>query len=356
MTDSENIVANGLPMTPIRTGLIGYGAAGSTFHAPLIAVEPRLHLARLASSRRDAIARSFPDVAIDFSAQALIESADVDLVVIATPNDTHFSLALAALQAGKHVVVDKPFAITSAEAMPLIIAARERNLKLSVFQNRRWDGDFLTVADVIGRGELGEINYVESHFDRYRPAIKQGWRERAKPGSGVFFDLGAHLVDQALQLFGLPEAVTADIAIQREHAEVDDYFHVVLRYGRRRVVLHASTLASAPGARFTVHGSLGSLVIIGIDAQEAALKAGQTPAGAHWGSNVKTSSATLTTMNGAHAIEVAPGTYPHFYRDMAAAIANNSAVPVDPCQALEVIRIIEMATLSSRDGRTITLT
>jgi scyllo-inositol 2-dehydrogenase (NADP+) len=343
-------------MTPIRTGLIGYGVAGATFHAPLIAVEPRLRLTRIASSRRDDIARSFPEVVVDGSPQALIESAEVDLVVIATPNETHFPLALAALHAGKHVVIDKPFAVTSYEAQTLITAAQERDLKLSVFHNRRWDGDFLTVADLISRGELGEINYFESHFDRSRPAIKQGWREKAKPGSGVFFDLGAHLIDQALQLFGLPEAVTADIAIQREQAKVDDYFHVVLRYGRRRVVLHASTLASAAGTRFTVHGSLGSLVVNGMDGQEAALKAGLAPDSGHWGNNAATSSATLTKANEAHVINVASGAYPHFYKSMAAAIADDGSVPVDPRGALDVIRIIETAQLSSREDRTIMLT
>jgi len=342
-------------MTPIRTGLIGYGAAGTTFHAPLIAVEPRLRLTRIASSRRDDIARAFPDAIIDASPQALIETADIDLVVIATPNETHFPLALAALQAGKHVVVDKPFAVTVDEAQTLIAAAQEHELKLSVFHNRRWDGDFLTVADLIRRGMLGSVNYFESHFDRHRPAIKEGWREHAKPGSGVFFDLGAHTIDQALQLFGLPEAVTADIAIQREQAEVDDYFHVVLRYGQRRVVLHASTLASAPGPRFTVHGSLGSLVVTGLDGQEAALKAGKTPSGSHWGSSTYTSTATLTRADVAEIIDVAAGAYPSFYRSMAAAIADMGPVPVDPREALDVIRIIEIAKISARDGRTITL-
>ena len=342
-------------MQPMLTGLIGYGAAGATFHAPLIAVEPRLQLAHIASSRREDIARAFPEVRIDASPQALIESAEVDLVVIATPNETHYPLALAALQAGKHVVIDKPFAVTVAEAETLVAESEKRGLKLSVFQNRRWDGDFLTVADLIQRGVLGSINYVESHFDRFRPAIKQGWREQAKPGSGVFVDLGAHLIDQALQLFGLPEAITADIVIQREQAQIDDYFHVVLRYGRRRVVLHASTLAAAPGPRFTVHGSLGSLVITGLDGQEAALKAGKTPSGDDGGSSAYTSTAVLTRADEKDAIELAAGNYPCFYRSMAAAIAGESDVPVPPRQALDVMRVIELAQRSASEGRTIAL-
>lgn len=341
----------------IGTGLIGYGAAGATFHAPLIAVEPRLRLTRIASSRRDAIARAFPEVQIDASADALIESAEVDLVVIATPNETHYPLALAALQAGKHVVIDKPFAVTVAQAETLVAESEKRGLKLSIFQNRRWDGDFLTVADLIQRDVLGSIHYFASHFDRFRPAIKQGWREQAKPGSGVFIDLGAHLIDQALQLFGLPEAVTADIAIQREQAQVDDYFHVVLRYGRRRVVLHASTLAAAPGPRFTVHGSRGSLIVTGLDGQEAALKAGKTPSGRSWGSSTYTSTAVLTRADEDEKenIEVAAGNYPCFYRGMAAAIAGEDDVPVPPRQALDVMRIIELAQHSASEGRTIAL-
>ncbi|MBB5357361.1 scyllo-inositol 2-dehydrogenase (NADP+) [Rhodanobacter sp. ANJX3] len=344
-------------MQPIRTGLIGYGAAGATFHAPLIAVEPRLQLARIASSRRDAIARAFPEVHIDDSPEALIESAEVDLVVIATPNETHYPLALAALRAGKHVVIDKPFAVTVAQAETLVAESEKRGLRLSVFQNRRWDGDFLTVADLIHRDVLGSINYVESHFDRFRPAIKQGWREQAKPGSGVFVDLGAHLIDQALQLFGMPEAVTADIAIQREQAQIDDYFHVVLRYGRRRVVLHASMLAAAPGPRFTVHGSLGSLIITGLDGQEAALKAGKTPSGSNWGSSTYTSTAVLTRADEDEKenIEVAAGNYPCFYRGMAAAIADEGDVPVSPRQALDAMRIIELTQRSASEGRTIAL-
>lgn len=342
-------------MTPVRTGLIGYGAAGATFHAPLIAVEPGLRLARIASSRRDDIARAFPDVTIDASPEALIGNAEVDLVVIATPNETHFPLALAALRAGKHVVIDKPFAVTVAEAEVLVAEAEKNALKLSVFQNRRWDGDFLTVADLIHRDVLGDINYFESHFDRFRPAIKQGWREEAKPGSGVLVDLGAHLIDQALQLFGLPEAVIGDIAIQRAEAQVDDYFHVVLVYGRRRVVLHASTLASAPGPRFTVHGSLGSLMVTGLDGQEAALKAGKTPSGNDWGSSTYTSTATLTRADATEIIGVAAGDYPCFYRGMAAAIAGIGDVPVAPRQALDAMRIIELAQRSAGEGRTIAL-
>lgn len=342
-------------MTPVRTGLIGYGNAGATFHAPLITVEPGLALTRIASGRRDDIAQAFPAAAIDATPQALIENADVDLVVIATPNETHFPLALAALQAGKHVVVDKPFAVTSAEAEALVDEAQARGLKLSVFHNRRWDGDFLTVADLIQRDVLGSINYFESHFDRFRPAIKHGWREQAKPGSGVFVDLGAHLIDQALQLFGLPDAVTADMAIQREHAEVDDYFHVLLRYGTRRVVLHASTLASAPGPRFTVHGSLGSVVVHGIDGQEAALKSGIKPGDHAWGSNTPSSSATLTRAGVAEAIDVEAGAYPSFYRGMVNAITHGGEPPVDPRQAREVIRLIEIAKRSASEGHTVVL-
>ncbi len=344
-----------IPNDLIGTGLIGYGAAGATFHAPLIEVEPRLRLARIASSRRSDIACAFPDTQIDASPQALIESADVDLVVIATPNETHYPLALAALRAGKHVVIDKPFAVTVTDAQNLVAEAEKRGLKLSVFQNRRWDGDFLTIADLIHRNVLGPINYFESHFDRFRPAIKQGWREQAKPGSGVFVDLGAHLIDQALQLFGLPDAVTADIAIQREQAQVDDYFHVVLRYGRRRVVLHASTLASAPGPRFTVHGSLGSLVVTGLDGQESALKAGKRPGGNDWSSSTYTSTATLTRTDSTESVKVAAGNYPCFYRAMANAIAGEGDVPVDPRQAIDVMRVIELAQRSANEDRTITL-
>jgi scyllo-inositol 2-dehydrogenase (NADP+) len=338
-------------MSPIRTGLIGFGNAGTTLHAPLIELEPGLALQAIASSRRDAIEQAYPHARAEASAVALINAADIELVVIASPNQSHFPLARHALQAGRHVVIDKPFALDTRQADELIALAHTHRRKLSVFHNRRWDGDFLTLAACIERGVLGEVSSFESHFDRFRPAIKQGWREEAEPGAGILFDLGSHLIDQALVLFGMPDAIGADVLLQREHAYVDDYFHLQLHYGRRRAILHASTLAPAPGARFTAHGPQASFVKYGLDTQEGALKAGQVPGGSHWGEDSAALFASLTHGDGrVERLPTLPGNYPAFYRGMAAAIATDGDVPVPATQARDVLRIIEAAMRSSASG------
>lgn len=341
-------------MVPIRTGLIGFGNAGTTFHAPLIEREPGLALHAIASSRHDAIAKAYPNARPEASPEALLAADDIDLVVIASPNQSHFPLARDALRAGKHVVVDKPFALAAREADELIALAEEHRRKLSVFHNRRWDGDFLTLARCIEHGTLGEVSYFESHFDRFRPNIKQGWREVAEPGGGILFDLGSHLIDQALVLFGIPDAIAADVLLQREQAQVDDYFHLQLHYGRCRVVLHASTLTPVPGARFTVHGSRASFVKHGLDGQEAALKAGIMPGGDGWGEDPSSLYATLTDVEGREErVRTVAGNYPEFYRRMATAIATDGHVPVPAEQARDVLAIIETAMRSSAEGRTL---
>nr|VUD30707.1 oxidoreductase ydgJ [Raoultella sp. NCTC 9187] len=202
---------------------------------------------------------------------------NIDLIVIPTPNDTHFPLAKAALEAGKHVVVDKPFTVTLSQARELDAVARSRGQLLSVFHNRRWDSDFLTVKSLINEGLLGEVCYFESHFDRYRPQIRDRWRERGGPGSGIWFDLGPHLLDQAICLFGLPVSMTVDLALLRPGAQSTDYFHAVLVYPQRRVILHATLLAAAETARFIVHGSRGSYIKYGLDPQEERLKNRRAP-------------------------------------------------------------------------------
>lgn len=339
-------------MARIGTGLIGYGTAGAFFHAPLIAAEPRLALHRVASSRRQAIEADHIGVAVDADPATLIGASDIELVVIATPNQTHHPLAMQALAAGKHVVIDKPMALDPKQARELIDAAAKAGRMLSVFHNRRWDDDFLTVQDLLARDALGEINYFESHFDRYRPAIKPGWREGDGAGTGVLFDLGSHLADQALELFGMPEAVTADVLVQRPQARVPDYFHVQLHYGRRRVVLHGSTLAAAHGPRFIVHGERGSFTTHGLDGQEAMLRAGHRPAQAPW--PPATRSGVLTAGDGAETITpMRAGAYTRYYASVARAINDSMPPPVTGSQALDVMRVIEAAQESAAAARTI---
>jgi len=343
-------------MQPIRTGLIGYGTAGAVFHAPLIAAASGLRLAAIASRRAEEIARDFPEAKAYENPQSLIDDPDIELVVIATPNETHAALARAALEAGKHVVVDKPFTLDAGEAEALIALADAAGRKLSVFQNRRWDSDFLTVRRLVDDGRLGEIAYYEAHFDRFRPEIKQGWRETEAPGAGLLYDLGAHLIDQALVLFGLPHAVTADVTRQRAAARADDYFHVVLDYGRRRAVLHASVLVRDPGPRYLVHGDGGSFVKYGIDSQEAALREGRRPGGEGWGEDDPALFGRFTDADGTAAtIDSLPGRYTAYYDGIAASIRDDAPLPVEARDARDVIRVIEAAQISARERRTILL-
>ncbi|MDR6934757.1 oxidoreductase [Luteibacter sp. 3190] len=343
-------------MQPIPTGLIGYGTAGAVFHAPLIAAAPGLRLTAIASRRADDIQRDFPEARAYENAQSLLADPAIDLVVIATPNDTHAALAREALQAGKHVVVDKPFTLEAAEAEALIALAERLDRRLTVFQNRRWDNDFLTVRRLVDDGRLGEVAYYEAHFDRFRPEIKAGWRETDVPGSGLLYDLGAHLIDQALVLFGMPRAITADVTRQRAAAKADDYFHLVLDYGTRRAVLHASVLVRDPGPRYLVHGDGGSFVKHGIDGQEAALREGRRPGGEGWGDDDPALFGRFTDADGTVAtIDTLPGRYTAFYDEVASAIRDGSALPVDAREARDVIRVIEAAQISARERRTVVL-
>ncbi len=340
--------------TPLGTGLIGYGMAGSVFHAPLIAAEPRLHLLAVASSRNEQIARELPGVRAVPDPNALIADPAIELVVIASPNASHVPLAEQALRAGKHVVVDKPFAIASADAQRLLELAATQRRVLSVFHNRRWDHDYLTLRRAVDDGLLGEIFQYEARYDRFRPQPKPGWRERPEPGAGVLYDLGAHLIDQALQLFGLPESVSADVQMQRAGAQADDWFQLRLRYGRRRVLLGASCLAAGPGPHFAVHGERGSFVKYGMDGQEAALKAGRRPGMPDWGDPSDAPAAQYTDADG-HRRELPGerGAYERYYRGIAAAILDGAAPPVRAEEARDVIAVIEAAQRSSDERREI---
>ena len=340
--------------TPVGTGLIGYGLAGSVFHAPLIGAESRLRLLAVASSRSEQIGHELPGVHAVADSDALIEDPAVELVVIASPNASHVPLAERALRAGKHVVVDKPLAITRVEAQRLVELANERDRLLSVFHNRRWDHDYLTLRRTVDEGRLGEIYQYEARYDRFRPQPKPGWREQPEPGAGVLYDLGAHLIDQALQLFGLPESVSADVQVQRTAAQADDWFQLRLRYGRRRVLLGASCLVAGPGPHFAVHGDRGSFVKYGMDGQEAALKAGQRPGMQGWGESADAPLARYTDATG-HSEPLASerGAYERYYRGIAASILDGLPPPVHAEEACNVIAVIEAALRSSTERREI---
>lgn len=337
----------------MNVALLGYGYAGKTLHAPLIRSVPGLRLTTVMSSRAAQVKADLPDVSLVSSADDVFADSAVDLVVIATPNDTHFDLARRSLAAGKHVVVDKPFTITVAEASALAALANGAGRLLSVFHNRRWDADFLTVRQLIAAGEVGEVVHFESHFDRYRPVVQNRWREGPGLGGGIWLDLGSHLVDQALQLFGPPEAVFADLEMQRSAAVAVDYFHVLLRYGPMRVVLHGSNLVAETVRRFEVHGTGGSFVKYGMDTQEDALKRGEHPGGPGWGVDPREGvlTAWIEDAPQVRQVPMVPGNYPAYYQAVRDAIGKGARNPVPPEEALAVMTVLDLAGQSAAEGR-----
>ncbi|MEP6906478.1 MAG: oxidoreductase [Pseudoxanthomonas sp.] len=335
--------------TVINVALVGYGFVGKGFHAPLIANTPGLHLHTVVSSDPGKVLADYPGVRVVADLETACTGDEITLVVIASPNASHAPLAHAALSRGKHVVVDKPFTLDLAEAREVIAHAVEARRIVSVFQNRRWDADFLTLRSLIDSGVLGEVSEFHSHFDRYRPDVSDRWRERDQPGSGLWYDLGPHLLDQALQLFGCPDAVFADIGRQRDAAQADDYFNVLLRYPRQRVVLHGGSLVPANSLRFAVHGTRGSYLKHGMDAQEAALRNGVIPGTENWGHDPRPGELHHAGAEGIHLNPVSglPGDYRQYYQAMVAAIINGEAPPVTTVEALQVMALLELALKSA---------
>ena len=341
----------------LQVALVGYGFAGRTFHAPLISSTPGLRLHTVVSRDAATVHADHPDVDVCTSLDDALRNPAIDLVVIATPNTMHAIQAHAALDAGRHVVVDKPFTVTSAEARDVAMHAERAGRVLSVFQNRRYDSDFLTVQRLIADGALGTVTQFESHFDRFRPEVRDRWREQEGPGAGLWFDLGPHLLDQAVQLFGLPIGITADIALQRTGARSDDYFHVQLRYARLRVLLHASTLVAANGLRFAVHGTGGSFVKEGLDAQEDALKAGRTPGDDGWGVDPRPGTLTVVEQDipKPRTVTGPPGDYRRYYAAVRDAIHGIGPNPVPASYAVTVMELMECGLESNAARREVLL-
>ncbi|CAM4020009.1 oxidoreductase [Rahnella victoriana] len=339
----------------LRVGLVGYGFASKTFHSPLIDGTPGLELAVVSSSDAGKVHADWPHVAVVDSPEKLFADASIDLVVIPTPNTTHFPLAKLALEAGKHVIVDKPFTVTLEEARELDVLAREKGKVLSVFHNRRWDSDFLTVKALINEGALGDIVYFESHYDRYKPQVMQRWRESDAPGSGIWFDLGSHLLDQALQLFGTPDALQADLAVLRPGGKAVDYFNAVLTYPRRRVVLHSTVYAVAETARFIVQGEKGSYVKFGLDPQEDRLKAGERLPQPDWGFDKRDGVITLSHdgVLAEKSLLTIPGDYPAYYAGVRDAINGQGDNPVPAADAIRVMEMLELGMQSSEQQATL---
>lgn len=342
-------------MTKIGVGIIGNGMATRVFHVPYIQACEALELRAIVSRRPDAEvpggAAVVPDV------EALLADPAIGLVVVATPSASHGAIARRVLEAGRHVVVEKPFTLDLAEARALAALAQARGLVLSVFHNRRWDTDFLSLRGAIEEGRIGRVVHFESHFDRFRPEVRDRWREDGSAGSGVWYDLGPHLVDQALLLFGRPEAVSADIAALRTGGASPDWAHVVLRYPDKRLILHAGMCVAGGEPRFRVHGTGGSLVKWGLDPQEAQSVAGLRPGDAEWGVDsdpLQHFAGDATTAP--TAIITAPkGCQERFYAMMAKACAGDGAPPSTLAEILAVQEVVEAAIVSANEGRVVTL-
>ena len=333
--------------------------AAQVFHAPLIHASADLRLTHIVERQGDQAGRSYPQAKLVRSVDALLADDSVQLVVVATPNTSHFDITRRALEAGKHVVVDKPFTITSTDADELIKLSRARNRVLSVFHNRRWDGDFLTVTQILSQKLLGRVVEYESRFDRFRSTPKPGaWRDQALPGSGVLFDLGPHLIDQAVVLFGRPAGIYAEVRRQRDGVVSDDNFELHLEYPQLSVRLKAGMLVCEPSPRFVLYGTEGSFVKYGLDPQEDALKQGCSPAQPNWGAEHESAWGTHTSCDGAvsrRKYPTVPGCYSEYYQNIYRAITGQEELAVRPEQARDVIRLIELAQQSNAERRMISV-
>jgi predicted dehydrogenase len=340
----------------LRVGLLGYGIAGRVFHAPLIAATPGLRLDVVVTrdpQRREEVRHDHPDTRLVDDAEQLWRSDALDLVVVATPNKQHVPMARAAVTAGLPVVVDKPLAPTAAEGRELVDEAARRGVPLTVFQNRRWDGDFLTVRRLIEQGELGRVARFESRFERWRPAIKPGWRESGTPSEagGALYDLGAHLIDQAVQLFGPVHTVYAEVDRRRPGAQVDDDAFVALTHAEGvRSHLWMSAVTPQLGPRLRVLGDRAGYTSYGLDVQEAALRDGGRPDAPGWGEVSPEGYGQLGVDGDLRPVPTEPGRYQSFYEQVAAALRDGAPMPVDPRDAVATVELIELAHRSAAQG------
>jgi predicted dehydrogenase len=332
-------------------GVIGFGFVSKTFHVPLLKATDGYRISAVSSSHPADVKAIIPDVDVVSDPKALATHPDIDLVVVASPNETHAPLAEAAMRAGKNVVVDKPFTITVEQARHLGAVATKNDVLLSIFQNRRWDSDFLTIQDAIRRGLVGRIVLFESRIDRFRPDVRERWREIPGPGAGLLYDLGPHLVDQALVLFGVPDSVQATTAKQRRGSRTDDYFHLVLRYGEMVATLGAGSLVSGGSARFAMHGEKTSVVKQKPDIQEDQLKAGVLPGAKEWGLDPDDAIMYEGASGETRAIRSARGDQRGYYVALREALLGRARNPVTPEQGATVMAVIEAALRSDAEGR-----
>jgi scyllo-inositol 2-dehydrogenase (NADP+) len=342
----------------VRVGVIGFGLAGQAFHAPVIRGVEGMELACILERHGSNAQTKYPEVRVARTLDEMLSDKTISLVVVATPNDSHYSYTKACLEAGRHVVVDKPFTPTMAEAEQLVRLATERGLLVTVYQDRRWDGEFHTVKELVKSGALGAVAEYEARFDRFRPESKLGvWREQADyPAAGVLWDLGPHLIDQALVLFGAPTSIWAMAFCQRRTSQIDDAFDVHMEYPHLRATLRSRSIAYAPGPHLLIHGTEGSFIKYGMDPQEEILRSDHCPDGLDWGADWGVESedrwGTLSRVGGeTRKVKTDRGDYRGYYANVRDVIEKGSALDVTPEQALRTERAVLLAHKSSRERR-----
>ena len=344
---------------PINTALLSYGMSGEVFHAPLLMASPQFNLSAVVQRNTNTVQKHYPSVTIIRTVDEVIQDPAIELVIVNTPNETHYPFAVKALEVGKHVVVEKPFTVTVKEANELITLSKKKNRILTAFQNRRWDGDFLTLKKVIAEKLVGKIVEFEAHYDRFRNYIESNtWKEEEGIGKGILYNLGSHMLDQALVLFGMPDEVDARVGIQRPGGKVDDYYDIRLQYKGLNVIIKSSYLVREQGPRYVLHGTEGSFITSsGVDPQEQALKEKKIPGSTGWGTHDKEYWGKLnSTVNDLHVegkIETIPGNYLGFYQNLFEVIREGKTLEVKPEQARDVITLIEAAYESNRQRRAI---
>lgn len=344
----------------VNVALCSFGMSGKLFHAPFIHVHPGFKLYACWERSKQLVAKTYPGVISYTSYDEIISDPQVDLVIVNTPNYTHFDLAKQALLAGKHVIVEKPFTITSIEGNELVALSRQTGKLLSVYHNRRYDSDYRTIRKVLAEGLLGNVAEAEFHFDRFVEALSpKVHKETPGPGTGSLYDLGSHLIDQALQMFGWPNAIFADVAIIRPISQVDDYFELLFYYDQMRVRIRSTYVAREPIPGYVIHGSKGSFIKPKTNVQEIALLAGILPQGDDWGREEENERGLLHTERNGEVVREyipsLPGRYMDYFEAMYEAIVNGQPVPVAPEDAVKVIKIIEAAYKSSQEKRVVDL-
>ena len=341
-------------MLPVRTALLGFGYAGRTFHAPLLEAVEGIAFSLVGSSRPDDVHAHYPHVRVSSAQEAVIDP-EIDLVVVATPNDSHFSLAAAALRAGKHVVVDKPFTLNLQEAKQLQQIANEYGRILSVFHNRRWESEIKGAREVLQSGVLGQVTHYELHMDRFRPNVRQRWREDPGPGAGLWFDLGPHMIDASIYLFGMPHAIQGSLATLRPGGKTDDWGHSILHYPHMRVVLNASLLVAGTGPRSTLHGTAATWMKYGVDTQEPQLQLGMSPNDPAFG--IDSDGGVIIDGATGATTPATPqrGCQQKYYESIRDAIRTGTAPAITAQDAVNVMTVLDAFYLSAHERRTVSL-